>query len=388
MTIAKHEFTNTIIDILDSHFDNNGFLILKASELLQYLNIKTKAANRGSKSRASFGNHYAIFVLVEDYLNKGFIESGKYSEYSGAIFSDLLRRQRELPFGSKLQNHAFNHRLNNEFRKYFPSSEHLPIIRDVVNNYYWINEHLLLVDTEQDTYNISRAVLDIINAYIKARKSAFSNFMNYCLEISNVQAKSPEKAVSFIRGLIQPNVDARIFEIASFSILKYYYCDQRIFWGWNPDDLNEESLTLYKTGRTNANDGGIDFIMKPLGRIFQVTETIDVGKYFLDIDKVQRYPITFVVKSTNKPDEILDMLKKQAKSRYGIEAIIKKYIAAVEEIINIQRLLEIVDIVLESGHGANVLNEIVLQSRVEFNVETEDSDILALEKAEQSNQSS
>ena len=35
-----------------------------------------------------------------------------------------------------------------------------------------------------------------------------------------------------------------------------------------------------------------DLVMKPLGRFFQVTETIDVGKYFLDIDKVQRFPIT------------------------------------------------------------------------------------------------
>ena len=50
---------------------------------------------------------------------------------------------------------------------------------------------------------------------------------------------------------------------------------------------------LYKTGRTNANDGGIDFVMRPLGRFFQVTETVDVNKYFLDIDKIQRFPLTF-----------------------------------------------------------------------------------------------
>ena len=44
--------------------------------------------------------------------------------------------------------------------------------------------------------------------------------------------------------------------------------------------------------------------MTPLGRFFQVTETTDVNKYFLDIDKVQRFPITFVVKSTDTEDEI------------------------------------------------------------------------------------
>jgi hypothetical protein len=73
------------------------------------------------------------------------------------------------------------------------------------------------------------------------------------------------------------------------------------------DKLNTENLKLYKTGRTNANDGGIDFVMKPLGRFFQVTETLDFKKYFLDIDKIQKYPITFVIKS-NEPTQ--DLLRK------------------------------------------------------------------------------
>ena len=41
-----------------------------------------------------------------------------------------------------------------------------------------------------------------------------------------------------------------------------------------------QAIKLYKTGKTNANDGGIDFVMKPLGRFFQVTETLDFKKYF------------------------------------------------------------------------------------------------------------
>jgi len=44
--------------------------------------------------------------------------------------------------------------------------------------------------------------------------------------------------------------------------------------------VEEDNLELYKTGRTNANDGGIDFVMKPLGRFFQVTETTDVKNTF------------------------------------------------------------------------------------------------------------
>jgi hypothetical protein len=45
MSIVKHEFTKIIIKIIDNYFPNQGNSILNASELLQYLNIKTRAAN-------------------------------------------------------------------------------------------------------------------------------------------------------------------------------------------------------------------------------------------------------------------------------------------------------------------------------------------------------
>jgi hypothetical protein len=378
VSIHKHDFTGEIVSILDRNTKGKGEEILNKSEIIQYLNIKTKAANRGSKSRAGFANHYAIYVLVEDYLNGGFDKKSSYSDYDGAKFSDLFRRQRELPFGSKLQNHALNHRLNEEFKKYFPACEHLPIIRDAESNRYWINEKLIVTAG----VNLAKSIKEIIEAYVKARQSAFSEFMAYCQEIIDIQEESPEKAIGFIKGLFRPNVDARVFEIASFAILKQHYADQRIYWGWSPEELIEESLVLYKTGRTNANDGGIDFVMKPLGRFFQVTETVDAGKYFLDIDKVQRYPITFVVKTNESAGEIVQKIAKQAEAKYQIKAIVKKYIESVEEVINIPRLMEIFEQVLSAGQGASVIEEIVLQSRVEFNVEAEEQDVLAFEKAE------
>ncbi|KAF3978058.1 MAG: type II restriction endonuclease [Methylococcales symbiont of Iophon sp. n. MRB-2018] len=122
--------------------------------------------------------------------------------------------------------------------------------------------------------------------------------------------------------------------------------------------------------------------MKPLGRFFQVTETVDAGKYFLDIDKVQRYPITFVVKTNESSEEILDKISHQAEAKYQIKAIVKKYIESVEEVINIPMLMEIFEQVLKAGKGASVIEEIVLQSRVEFNVEAEEQDILVFEKAQ------
>ena len=61
---------------------------------------------------------------------------------------------------------------------------------------------------------------------------------------------------------------------------------------------------------------------------------------------------------------------------------IKEYIESVEEVINIPRLMEIFEHVLEVGKGASVIEEIVLQSRVEFNVEAEEHDFLAYEEAD------
>lgn len=59
-----------------------------------------------------------------------------------------------------------------------------------------------------------------------------------------------------------------------------------------------------------------------------------------------------------------------------------KYIESVEEIINIPRLMEIFEEVLDSGNGDKVVKEIILQSKVEFHVEAEEQDVLAFEKAE------
>lgn len=168
-------------------------------------------------------------------------------------------------------------------------------------------------------------------------------------------------------GLLAPNIDARIFEITSYAILKYHYSDYTIFWGFDLDGIEEESLKLYKTGRTNANDGGIDFVIKPLGRFFQVTETTDVKKYFLDIDKIEKYPITFVIKSDEPEENLRNVLREKAQEQYSITVVVKKYMECIEEIINLPKLKEIFEQATSTGHLKNILNEIILQSKVEFN---------------------
>lgn len=363
----KHTFTEKIDEILAKHFNDNAKQIFKNSELIQYINQKTVSAHKGSKARGSFGNLYAIYVLVEDYLNKNFDKEGDYSKYEGAKFSNLFTRQRELPFGAKLQNHALNQRMNQEFKKFFPTCDFIPIIRVVETKRYWINSNLIELLVDKEKVNISHAIIEIIEEYINSKKSAFESFIQTCEQLKDIGDKEVNTIKLFILGLLEPNVDARIFEIVSYSILKANYFEQSVFFGFTLESIEEENLKLYKTGRTNANDGGIDFVMQPLGRFFQVTETTDVKKYFLDIDKLEKFPITFVVKSTEKAEDLKQKIKEGAEQQYGVEAVVNKYVACIEEIINIQKLKEALDEVEKTGKINDVLNEIIKQSKVEFN---------------------
>lgn len=365
----EHEFTNIITQILESSFGVKGKEIFEQSPLLQYINLKTRSATRGSKSRGSFANLYAIYVLAEDYLENSYDKIGNYSKSEGAIFTNLLKRQRELPFGSSLQNHAFNNRLNDEFRKFFPHCDSVPIIRDLTTKRYWINENLLKVRVKAKTFNIARVVIEIIDEYVKTKRASFEAFIQTCEKLKTIAKKNDKTVEKFILDLLAPNVDARLFEIVSFAILKYFYHEQVIYFGFSKETIEELNLKLYKTGRTNANDGGIDFVMKPLGRFFQVTETLDVKKYFLDIDKIERYPISFVIKSEQPIPELLILLEIGARKLYSIEVIVKKYMACIEEIINIPVLRLRLQEAKKEGYLPNILDEIITQSKVEFNYE-------------------
>lgn len=204
--IAHHAFTPTITKILEGRFGEYASDIFAASPLLGYLNSKTKSANRGSKARGAFANHYALYVIIEDYISGGYAD-GKaalpYSKYEGARFTDLFRRQRELPFGTKLQNHALNSRLNDEFHKFYPAVQKQPIVRDVAKQRYWIQEDLLLVeirhrDGSDHSYNIARAVIEIIDAYVATKKAAFEGFLEACRQIADIGQTQPEKAIEFV----------------------------------------------------------------------------------------------------------------------------------------------------------------------------------------------
>jgi hypothetical protein len=365
--MVKHEFTNTIIEQIIKDLNVEGEELIKVAPLLEYINIKTKSANKGSKARGGFANLYAIYVLLEDYIEVVFEKNKEYSKHQGAIFSDLFKRQRELPFGAKLQNHALNHRLNEEYHKYFPTSDEQVVLRDIPTSRYWINKNLIVIKYGKKKYDLSKTIKRIIDLYINAKRNAFEKFIHTCEELQTIEKQNKDKVFDFILGLLDHNVDARLFEIVSYSILKYFYHDKKIFWGYSPNELKEENLKLYKTGRTNANDGGIDFVMKPLGYFFQVTETLDVKKYFLDIDKLEHYPIRFVIKTNEDKDIIYEQIRKKAHEQYCIEKIVNKYMESIEDVVNIPQLTSFLKEAEKIGYLNDILNEILIQSKIEFN---------------------
>lgn len=64
----EHIFTANIKEVLQHNFDKNADDIFEKSQLIQYINEKTRSAGRGSKARGSFANLYAIYVIIEDYI--------------------------------------------------------------------------------------------------------------------------------------------------------------------------------------------------------------------------------------------------------------------------------------------------------------------------------
>lgn len=359
------ETTHFIDEIIGSTYPTDAAEILSAP-IIKYLKRKTNSVGANAKARSSFANIYAIYVLVEDYIQKGYMEEGRnYSEYEGADFTPLLIRQRQLPFGSKLQNHALNNRLNHEFEKFHDIT---PILINSAASKYRFNEDLLIVNGK----NIAPEIIKIIEAYIVLKSEKFEAFFERCKEIAEAYNEDPQTAISFVKQQLEPSVDARIFEIVSFCIIKYAYIDQTVYFGTSIDNLQSYNLVLYKTGRTNANDGGIDFIMKPLGKVFQVTEDLNFKKYFLDIDKLNKFPITFVVKTALDVEEIMKLIKKGAKQQFDDKEVINKYLNSFEGIINIPKLHHYLEIVIREGNLNRLLEELIIQCKVEYNISDTD----------------
>ena len=325
-----------------------------------------KAVHGNSKTRRSLANIYAIYSILHYYQKDFYNSPEKYRKFDGYDYMLLFNYYRKLYGGSKLQNHALNSRVNCEFRNKFSTITNDLII--INNGKYLIHIDYLYV------YNIdiSRTCCNIIEKYIKLLIAKDNSLLMILDELQGIA--NYNKKLEKIRTMLSEDAEARIFEIISYAILKNHYKNIKVYWGYTRNSINEEELQLFKTGRTNANDGGIDFVMRPIGRFFQVTEVNNYDKYLLDIDKVMHFPVTFVIK-TNSPKAIVakeldDYINTRANGMLVIE---QRYKNAIEEIITINELCEWTN-ELSNDDIDGIIRDIDIYYKLEMNLDVEDFD--------------
>ena len=355
------EFIEAIL--VEEHAQNYQ-TIYDANLLLQYLDKKMKAVHGNSKARRSLASIYAIYSILHFYESDFYNQPTKYRDFGGYDYMKLFNYYRGLYGGSKLQNHALNSRVNGEFRNKFPTAENDLIIID--NGQYLLHIDYLYVND----IDISKTAIKIIEKYIDLLIMKDHTLIHTLQEMKNLNNYNAKK--SQINALLTEDSEARIFEIISYAILKNHYKNIKVYFGYTLESVHEEELQLFKTGRTNANDGGIDFVMRPVGRFFQVTEVSSYDKYLLDIDKVMHFPVSFVIKTENSKETVESELEQYIKIRAnGMRVIQDRYKKAIEEIITINELkLWISE--LNDTDIDGIIHDINIYYRLEMNVEIED----------------
>lgn len=320
-----------------------------------------KAVHGNCKTRRSLANIYAIYSILFHYQNDYYNRCDEYRKFYGYDYMILFNFYRGLYGGNKLQNHALNSRVNGEFRNKFPYISNDLII--INNGKYLIHIDYLYVNG----YDISRACCKIIEKYIELL-TAKDHALISILQRMNLLEDYDEKRVC-IQKLLSEDSEARIFEIISYAILKNHYKNINIYFGYSLDNIQKEELKLYKTGRTNANDGGIDFVMRPIGRFFQVTEVNNYDKYLLDIDKVMHFPVTFVVKTKISKNDVLKKLETYINIRSnGMNVIKDRYNQAIEEIITINELSQWTEELMNDDID-QIIRDIDVYYRLEMNID-------------------
>lgn len=348
-----------IEEILKEEYQNDFEDIFNNSPLLQYLNCKMGAVYVNSKTRRSLANIYAIYSILNFYVKDYYNQKEKYKTFSGYPYTKLLSFCRQLYGGEKLQNHALNSRVNGEFK----NKENTKDLIIIDNGKYALHIDFLYVKE----IDISKTVIKVIQKYILLLREKDNAFVKDLEELKSF--KTIYDKLDKLNTMLTEKSEARVFEIISYAILKNHYKGMKIYWGYTPQSLQQEFLTLYKTGRTNANDGGIDFVMRPLGRFFQVTEVMEnYDKYLLDIDKVMRFPITFVIKTLKTKDIVESELNSyiQVKSG-GMKIIINRYKKAIEEIITINELKKWMRDLLDDEINS-VIDDIEMYYKLEMNL--------------------
>lgn len=353
-------------DILKEDFPQDYKSIYNESHMLQYLDKKMKAVHGNSKTRRSLANIYAIYSILHFYQDDFLNQPEKYKRFDGYDYMRLFNYYRGLYGGSKLQNHALNSRVNGEFRNKFADTQTDLII--INNGKYLIHIDYLYVDNN----DVSASACRIIEKYVDLLIEKDHALIGALAELQSMTNYDQKKEK--LKALLNENAEARIFEIISFAILKNHYKNTKVYFGFSRDEIEEYELQLYKTGRTNANDGGIDFVMRPVGRFFQVTEVNNYDKYLLDIDKVMHFPISFVIKTSNSKEKVLRELDQYISSRTGgMDVLEERYRNAIEDIITINELHAWTD-ELPDEDIDGIIRDIDIYYRLEMNMDEDDDE--------------
>ena len=353
-----------IKEIIETQYGTDYQSVYNNSPLIQYLDMKMGAVHGDSKKRRSLANIYAIYSILSFYKDDFYNNPEEYRQFDGYDYMRLFNYYRKLYGGSKLQNHALNSRVNGEFHNKFPELTNDLIIID--NGKYLLHIDYLYVNKK----DISRTCCDIIAKYVELLQEKDHALLRVLENMKQLKDYNEKKKQ--LNQLLKEDAEARIFEIISYAILKNHYTNTRVFFGYTRESIKENRLELYKTGRTNANDGGIDFVMRPVGRFFQVTEVNNYDKYLLDIDKVMHFPVTFVIKTKRKKELVLKDLDSYINARAnGMKVIKERYEKAIEEIITINELKEWTDS-LGNADVDGIIRDIDIYYRLEMNMDDEE----------------
>ncbi|MDE7342319.1 MAG: hypothetical protein K2N80_17455 [Lachnospiraceae bacterium] len=95
-------------------------------------------------------------------------------------------------------------------------------------------------------YDISKTCCHIIEKYIELLQAKDSALLQILREIQSSNNYTEKKKQ--IRNLLSEDAEARIFEIISYAILKNHYKNQKVYFGYSLNNIQEEELHLYKTG--------------------------------------------------------------------------------------------------------------------------------------------
>lgn len=79
--------------------------------------------------------------------------------------------------------------------------------------------------------------------------------------------------------------------------------------------------------------------------------------------------MSFVIKSEESAEDLMEKLKVDALKTYIVQKVVDDYLRCIEEVINIPELKNYLEELDKRNMVGEVLKEIILQSKVEFNYE-------------------